>query len=46
MVGTLAVEIHEVWIEAMQYLNMEPLKEQKKGALRLRNIIDREPSIG
>jgi putative transposase len=30
----LAAEKHEDWIEAMQYLNMEPLKEQKKEALR------------
>jgi putative transposase len=34
LVRALAVEIHESWIEAMQYLNMEPLKEQKKEALR------------
>jgi hypothetical protein len=25
---------HPIWIEAMQYLNMEPLREQKKEALR------------
>jgi len=30
----LAVETHENWIEAMQYLNIEPLREQKKEALR------------
>jgi putative transposase len=34
LVRALAAEIHEDWIEAMQYLNMEPLKEQKKAALR------------
>jgi len=34
LVRALAVETHENWIEAMQYLNMEPLKEQKKEALR------------
>jgi transposase-like protein len=34
LVRALAAEIHEDWIEAMQYLNMEPLKEQKKEALR------------
>jgi putative transposase len=34
LVRALAVEIHENWIEAMQYLNMEPLREQKKEALR------------
>ena len=30
----VAVEIDENWIEAMQYLNMDPLQEQKKEALR------------
>ena len=30
LVRSLAVEIHENWIEAMQYLNMDPLREQKK----------------
>ena len=30
LIRALAVETHENWIEAMQYLNMEPLKEQKK----------------
>src|SRR4051794_21927701 len=30
LVRALAVEIHENWIEAMQYLNMDPLREQKK----------------
>jgi putative transposase len=34
LVRALAVEIDENWIEAMQYLNMEPLAEQKKEALR------------
>jgi putative transposase len=34
LVRALAVEMHENWIEAMQYLNMEPLAEQKKEALR------------
>lgn len=34
LVRALAAEKHEDWIEAMQYLNMEPLKEQKKEALR------------
>jgi putative transposase len=34
LVRALAVEMHENWIEAMQYLNMEPLREQKKEALR------------
>ena len=31
----LAVEIHENWIEAIRYLNMEPLEEQKKERLRI-----------
>jgi len=35
LIRALAVELHENWIEAMQYLNMEPLAEQKKEALRL-----------
>ncbi len=30
LVRALAVEIDENWIEAMQYLNMEPLAEQEK----------------
>ena len=34
LVRALAVEIHENWIEAMRYLNMDPLQEQKKEALR------------
>ena len=34
LVRALAAETHENWIEAMQYLNMEPLREQKKEALR------------
>jgi hypothetical protein len=34
LVRTLAVEIHENWIEAIRYLNMEPLREQKKDLLR------------
>jgi putative transposase len=33
LIRALAVEIDENWIEAMQYLNMEPLAEQKKAAL-------------
>jgi putative transposase len=34
LIRALAVEIDENWIEAMQYLNMEPLAEQKREALR------------
>ena len=34
LVRALAIEIDENWIEAMQYLNMEPLAEQKREALR------------
>lgn len=30
----LAAEMHENWIEAVRYLNMEPLREQNKQALR------------
>lgn len=34
LVRALAVEMHENWIEAIRYLNMEPLREQKKDVLR------------
>jgi putative transposase len=34
LVRALAVEIHEGWLEATRYLNMEHLKERKKEALR------------
>jgi len=34
LIRALAVEVDENWIEAMQYLNMEPLAEQKREALR------------
>ncbi len=34
LIRALAVEMHENWIEATRYLNMEPLTEQKKEALR------------
>lgn len=34
LIRALAVEMHENWIEAMRYLDMEPLAEQKKEALR------------
>jgi putative transposase len=34
LVRALALETHESWIGAMQYLNMDPLQEQKKEALR------------
>jgi putative transposase len=34
LVRALAVEMHEDWIEAVRYLNMEYLKEHKKEALR------------
>ena len=30
LVRALAVEMHENWIEAIRYLNMEPLREQNK----------------
>jgi putative transposase len=35
LVRALAVEIHEDWLEAHRYLNMEDLKEHKKEQLRL-----------
>lgn len=31
----LAVEIHENWLEAHRYLNMDGLREHKKEALRV-----------
>lgn len=34
LVRALAVEMHENWIEATKYLNMEYLKEQKKELIR------------
>jgi putative transposase len=34
LVRALAVEIHEDWVEATRYLNMEELKEHKKQLLR------------
>ena len=30
LIRALAVEIHEDWIEAHRYLNMETLREQRK----------------
>ena len=34
LVRALAVEVHENWIEAIRYLNMEYLKEHKKEQMR------------
>ena len=34
LVRALAVEMHENWIEATRYLNMEYLKEHKKELMR------------
>ena len=34
LVRALAVEMHEDWLEATRYLNMDHLKEHKKEALR------------
>jgi putative transposase len=34
LVRALAVEMHENWIEAIRYLNMEPLREQYKDVRR------------
>ena len=36
LVRALAVEIHEDWIEATRYLNMELLEEHKREQLRRR----------
>lgn len=34
LVRALAVEMHENWLEAMRYLNMDHLREHKKQLLR------------
>jgi transposase-like protein len=34
LVRALAVEMHENWIKATRYLNMEYLKEHKKESMR------------
>lgn len=34
LVRALAVEMHENWIEAIRYLNMQPLRDQNKDALK------------
>lgn len=34
LVRALAVEMHENWIEAIRYLNMQPLRDQNKDSLR------------
>jgi transposase-like protein len=34
LVRALAVELHENWLEATRYLNMNHLREHKKEALR------------
>ena len=34
LVRALAVEMHENWLEANRYLNMDHLREYKKEALR------------
>ncbi|MCG6963437.1 MAG: IS256 family transposase, partial [Acidobacteria bacterium] len=34
LVRALTVEIHENWIEATRYINMDLLKEHKREALR------------
>ena len=35
LIRALAVEMHENWLEAHRYLNMEDLREHKKEALRM-----------
>lgn len=34
LIRALSVEMHENWIEAIRYLNMEPLRDQNKETLR------------
>ena len=34
LVRALAVEMHENWLEAIRYLNMDHLKEHKKQMMR------------
>jgi transposase-like protein len=34
LVRALTVEMHENWIEAIRYLNMDDLREHKKATLR------------
>jgi transposase-like protein len=40
LVRAFAVEMHENWIEATRYLNMEYLKEHKKDLMRQRHKKD------
>ena len=35
LIRALAVEMHENWLEAHRYLNMDALREHKKEALRM-----------
>jgi putative transposase len=35
LIRALAVEMHENWLEAHRYLNMDDLREHKKEALRM-----------
>jgi transposase-like protein len=35
LIRALAVEMHENWLEAHRYLNMDDLREHKKEALRI-----------
>jgi putative transposase len=35
LIRALAVEMHETWLEAHRYLNMDDLREHKKEALRM-----------
>ena len=34
LIRALAIEIHEGWLEATRYLNMEHLRDRKKETLR------------
>jgi putative transposase len=40
LVRALAVEIHENWIEAIRYLNLEPLEKQRKNAYEWQQLLD------
>jgi transposase-like protein len=35
LIRALAVEMHENWLEAHRYLNMDDLREHKKETLRM-----------
>jgi Transposase, Mutator family len=45
LVRALAVEMHENWLDAMRYLNMDHPKEHKKEALRAMAAQHHQPSL-